>query len=166
MSKKKRWGEKRVDKRDWKTYNSQLVKRGEFFINPSFLETWLDEVKEMNVGKVGQPYLYPPSLITFLAVLYAKGFDYRSLQGIVQVLSNHFGPFPVISFSQIRRRILKLKPKFLAKGKNLIVAADGTGIKVSNRGEWMREKWRVRRGWIKVVILGDVNGDIVFGNSY
>lgn len=32
---------------------------------------------------------------------------------------------------------------------------------MSNRGEWMREKWKVRRGWIKVVIMRDINGNIV-----
>lgn len=161
MTKKERWGKKYIDKRDWKTYNNQLVKRGEYYINPRFLETWLDEIKEMNKGKVGQPYLYPTSLIIFLAVLWAKSFDYRSLQGIVQAFSKRLGPFPVISFSQIRRRIRKLKPRFNAKGKNLIVGADGSGIKVSNRGEWMRQKWKVRRGWIKIVILGDKDGNIV-----
>ena len=34
-------------------------------------------------------------------------------------------------------------------------------MKVSNRGEWIREKWRIRRGWIKVVIMGDTKGNIV-----
>ncbi len=33
--------------------------------------------------------------------------------------------------------------------------------KVSNRGEWMRQKWKVRRGWIEVVILGSIHGDII-----
>lgn len=161
MARKRRWGKKYVDKRDWKTYNNQLIKRGEYYINPRFLETWLDETKELNNGKVGQPYLYPTSLIIFLAMLWAKGFDYRALQGIVHAFSKRLGPFPVICFSQIRRRIRTLKPEFMAKGKHLIVGADGTGIKVSNRGEWIRQKWKVRRGWIKVVILGDTEGNIV-----
>ena len=79
MPKRKRWGKKYEDKRDWKLYNKQLIKRGEFYINPSFLETWLDEIKEMNYGKVGEPYLYPHSLIDFLAILHSKGFDYIDL---------------------------------------------------------------------------------------
>lgn len=161
MVKKKRWGEKYEDKRDWRAYNQQLVKRGEYYINPRFLETWLDEIKRMNKGKVGQPYLYPTSLIEFLGVLHAKGFDYRSLEGMIGVFSGRFGGFPVISFSQIRRRILKLPLAFKAKSQNLVVGIDGTGEKVSNRGEWMRQKWRIRRGWVKVVILGDVEGNIV-----
>jgi len=161
MAKKKRWGKKYKDKRDWKANNRELVKRGEFYINPVFLDTWLEETREMNHGKIGQPYLYPASLIEFLAILYAKAFDYRSLEGIICGLSKRFGNFPIISFSQIRRRIKKLKLKFLPFGKNLFVGVDGTGIKVSNRGEWIREKWKIRRGWIKVVIMGDVEGNIV-----
>jgi hypothetical protein len=43
----------------------------------------------------------------------------------------------------------------------LIVGVDGSGIKVSNRGEWMRQAWGIRRGWIKGVILGDSQGNIV-----
>src|SRR3989344_6886986 len=161
MPKRKRWGKRYEDKRDWKLYNKQLIKRGEFYINPSFLETWLDEIKEMNYGKVGEPYLYPHSLIDFLAILHSKGFDYRALEGIVRGLSKRIGNFPVISFSQIRKRIIRLKLIFKAKGNNLDVGVDGSGIKVSNRGEWVREKWKRKRGWIKVVIMGDVHGDIV-----
>lgn len=161
MAKKERWGKKWEDKRDWKAVNQQLINRGEFYINPRFLGTWLEETKKMNIGKVGQPFLYPESLIEFLAVLNCKGFSLRELQGIVQGLSKHFNNFPVIVFSQIRRRILKMALKFKAKSQNLITGVDGTGIKVSNRGEWMREKWRVHRGWIKVVILGDTKGNIV-----
>jgi len=161
MVKTKRWGKKYEDKRNWKKYNEHLIKRGEFYINPRFLETWLSEVKELNSCKIGQPFMYPVSMIEFLAILKAKGFDLRALQGIMKALSNRLGSFPVISFSQIGRRIRKLPLGFKAKGANLITGTDGTGMKVSNRGEWVRQKWKIKRGWVKVVILGDVKGNIV-----
>jgi len=161
MITKKRWGKEYKDVRIWNEYNQRLVKRGEYYINPRFLETWLEETKRMNCGKVGQPYLYPDSMIEFLGILFAKGFDYRSLQGIVSALSKRLGYFPVISFSQIRRRINQLSLNFQAKSDNLVVGSDGTGMKVSNRGEWMRQQWKIHRGWVKVVILGDVEGNIV-----
>jgi hypothetical protein len=148
--------------RDWKEYNQNLVKRGEFYINPKFLSTWNDELKQMNAGKIGQPYLYPKSKIEFLAVLHAKNFDYRALQGIVQALSNnHKYNFPVISYSQICRRINTLEVCFESVEENLVVAIDGSGEKVTNRGEWIRHKWKVKRGWIKVVIMGSTDGSIV-----
>jgi hypothetical protein len=161
MRRKKRWGKKHADTRDWKKINQRLVKRGEFYINPTFLDDWIGEVRQINKGKVGQPFFYPESLIIFLGILKAKGFDLRSLQGIISALSKRLGNFPVICFSQIRRRIRKLPLKFKAKANNLIVGGDGTGHKVSNRGEWIRHMWRIRRGWIKIVILGDDNGNIV-----
>lgn len=43
----------------------------------------------------------------------------------------------------------------------MIVGGDGTGMKVSNRGDWIRKKWKIMRGWIKVVILGDIQGNVV-----
>lgn len=123
------------DKRDWPEYNQKLIKRGEFYINPSFLETWLVEIKEMNHGKVGQPYLYPNSMIEFLAILHAKNFDYRALEGIIKSISKITSPFPVISYTQLCRRVNKLETTFEVDEENLIVAIDGSGEKVSNRGE-------------------------------
>ena len=31
-----------------------------------------------------------------------------------------------------------------------MIALDSTGIKVANRGEWMRHKWHVRKGYLKI----------------
>jgi Transposase DDE domain len=31
-----------------------------------------------------------------------------------------------------------------------VIAIDSTGIKVSNRGEWIRHKWNVKRGYLKI----------------
>jgi hypothetical protein len=39
----------------------------------------------------------------------------------------------------------------------MVIALDSTGVKVTNRGEWIREKWKRRRGWIKVHIAVDIN---------
>src|SRR5450756_1748859 len=40
--------------------------------------------------------------------------------------------------------------------KDVTIAVDSTGIKVSNRGEWIRKKWKVKRGFIKVHIAVDI----------
>ena len=148
--------------RNWPQYNQQLIKRGEFYINPKFLSSWNKEIKEMTYRKIGNPYLYPQSMIEFLAVLHSRGFDYRALQGIVNALSKNIAPFPIISYTQICRRINMLDINFNCNAaKELVVGCDGTGIKVSNRGEWMREKWKVKRGWVKVVLMGTPDGRIV-----
>lgn len=164
MVKKKRYGKKYVDKRDWKETNQKYIMIGYFYFNPAFLLVWNEEIKQMNAGKVGQPYLYPNSMIEFLAVLSPK-YDVRALEGIIKGISKMNYNFPVISYSQINRRINNLDLTFPVENNNIvfddIVGCDGTGIKVSNRGEWMRQKWKIRRGWIKVVTLANKNGKII-----
>lgn len=149
------------DKRDWKETNEKYINIGYFYFNPEFLLTWNDELKQMNAGKVGQPYFYPESMIKFLAVLHCK-FDFRGLQGFMQWLSEIYKyQFPVINFSQICRRynILDIDFKILEEDMKdyLVVGVDGSGEKSTKRGGWMREKWKVRKGWIKVVIMGAKN---------
>jgi len=84
----------------------------------------------MNSHKVGQPFLYPESMIRFLGVLHAKNFDYRALEGIMKALSKSYFNFPVISYSQICRRVNNLKLNFKSESRDLVVAIDGSGIKV------------------------------------
>lgn len=150
------------DNRNWPSYNQKLIKRGEFYMNPAFLETWLPEIREMNIGKVGEPYLYPGSMVEFIAYFHLKGFSFRECEGILCSLSKmHKYQFPVMSYPQICRRMNKLEIDFCSIEKNLVVAVDGTGEKVSNRGEWMRHVWKVKRGWIKAVIMGTTDGKTI-----
>jgi len=157
MPKPERWGKKFKDKRDWVEYNSKLVKRGEWFFDFSFLESIQQELKEMNKNKVGKPYQYTNSFIEFESKLQPY-FDYRSIQGICEALSEKVSGFPVNHYSSICRRVndLELNLPDIDFDKPIFVGNDCSGIKVSNRGEWMRQKWQVRRGWIKAVITVDV----------
>ena len=164
-----------IDTRDWPKYNEELVMRGYFYFNPAFLLTWNDELEKMNARKVGQPYLYPESMIKFLAVLHCK-FDFRALEGFMHWLSEMNYTFPVIDYSQICRRYNKLDVDFNVLEEDmkeyLLVGADGSGEKSTKRGGWIREKWKVKKGWIKVVIMGAKNSkekkyviDIRVGNE-
>lgn len=160
MEKKK---SKYTDKRDWKKTNEKYVLTGYFYFNPAFLLTWNEELAKMNAGKVGQPYLYPESMIKFLAVLHSR-FDFRGLEGFMRWLSetNKFN-FPVIDYSQICRRYnaLEIDFKILEEDMKdyLLVGVDGSGEKSTKRGGWMREQWKVKKGWIKVVIMGAENSN-------
>jgi hypothetical protein len=42
--------------------------------------------------------------------------------------------------------------------KNIIIARDSTGIKVTNRGQWMQEKWNIRKkkGYLKIHIAVNI----------
>jgi hypothetical protein len=37
-----------------------------------------------------------------------------------------------------------------------VIALDSTGIKVANRGEWIRHKWHVRKGYLKIHVAVDI----------
>src|SRR3989344_5645675 len=150
-----------IDNRDWEEYNEELVMRGYFYFNPEFLLSWNDELAKMNARKVGQPYLYPESMIKFLAVLHCK-FDFRGLEGFMRWLSDNYKfQFPVIDYSQICRRYNELDVDFKILEEDmkdyLEVGVDGSGEKSTKRGGWMREQWKVKKGWIKVVIMGCEN---------
>lgn len=149
-----------IDKRDWKETNERYVMVGYFYFNPAFLLTWNDELEKMNARKVGQPYLYPESMIKFLAVLHCK-FDFRALEGFMRWLSENNLNFPVIDYSQICRRYNSLEIDFKILEEDmkdyLDVGVDGSGEKSTKRGGWMREQWKVKKGWVKVVIMGCKN---------
>jgi len=44
---------------------------------------------------------------------------------------------------------LDLKPK-LSLNEPIVIALDASGIKVANKGEWSRHKWKVRRKYLKI----------------
>jgi len=37
-----------------------------------------------------------------------------------------------------------------------VIAVNSTGIKVSNRGEWMVHKWNVKKGYLKIHVAVDI----------
>jgi hypothetical protein len=96
--------------KSWHEYNESLIERGRILMDVSFLRSSNREINNMNKGKVGAPFEYSRTYIQFLAFL-KIGFkiSYRTVQGIVRGLSDHLR-IEEIHFTQIRRRILKVKP--------------------------------------------------------
>ena len=41
-------------------------------------------------------------------------------------------------------------------GNDIVIALDSTGIKPANRGEWIRHKWHVRKGSLKIHVAVDI----------
>ena len=83
---------------------------------------------------------------------------YRQLEGFTTALQILLG-LQSADYTTLFRRIqlipLALPETNLGSG-DIVVAVDSTEIKVANRGEWMREMWRIHRGWIKAHIIVDV----------
>jgi Transposase DDE domain. len=161
MVKNERWGNPYIDNRDWSTYNERLVKRGEFYLSLDFVENWFSHLDSVNHGKRGRPFEYPPAFIEWMACIHLFfQMPYRQMEGFARKLSEYLPPLKFANYTTLFRRIknldfsLKIDPSLLSD--KVIVAVDSTGIKVTNRGEWMREKWKVHRGWIKIHIMIDV----------
>jgi hypothetical protein len=154
---KKRWGRKFNDKRDWKPYNEQLVRRGEILLAFDFVSNWNDELSRMNSGKVGAPYQFPNTLIELQALWHAKQLPYRMIEGMTRDLAQ-LGQLPEYNdYSTVNRRVNELDFRLaLPQGENIIVFSDGSGMQAVNGGEYLREKYgKKNRRWIQIVLLGD-----------
>jgi hypothetical protein len=149
---------------NWSSYNQSLVRRGEILLGFDVINNWDTELKEMNKDKIGEPFHYPNTFLLLLG--YAKVYfhlPYRQTEGIAQ--GHAKGKLPSIpDFTTINRRINKLnipintdKDK-VSKDEYIIIAIDSTGIKVTNRGQWMQDKWHLKnkKGYLKIHVAVNV----------
>ena len=108
----------------------------------------------MNLRKVGSHYVYPNSFILVLSYIKACfHLPYRQTEGVINAVGKELPDHP--SYSQINRRINQLNVNIENKGKeeedDVIIAIDSTGIKITNRGQWLRDKWNVlKKGYLKI----------------
>ena len=142
---------------DWPLYNESLVRRGQVLLDFDVLDGWDHELSQMNRGKVGEPYDYPNSFIQLLGYMRVYfHLPYRQTQGVVIAHTSTKVPF-IPHYSTISRRINRLEIKINEKiGDDIVIALDSPGIKVANRGEWMRHKWHVRKGYLKIHVSVDI----------
>ncbi len=101
----------------------------------------------------------------FFLLGYAKAYfhlPYRQTEGIAQ--GHTKGKLPSIpDFTTINRRINKLnipintgKDKVF-KDEYIIIAIDIIGIKITNRGQWMQDKWHLKnKGYLKIHIAVNI----------
>jgi hypothetical protein len=101
----------------------------------------------MNQGKEGRKFVYPDSFIKLLGYMRAYfHLPYRQTEGVVREHASNTLP-SIPDYSNINRRINRLDIKIdddVNKSNlhddHFVIAIDSTGIKVSNRGEWIRHK--------------------------
>ena len=147
-----------VDKRNWPEYNEKLVKRGWFYLSTDFVKNWDKELKKMNKRKNGRPYRYPETFIQFSGLAYSfLHLPYRQLEGFLRALSGFVPGLSSADYTTLWQRISNLELNIPIPDNDIVVAVDSTGMKVTSRGDWMREKHGVeRKGWIKVHVAVDV----------
>ena len=149
--------------RNWKKYNQSLVRRGEIMLSFDAMEQWNIELKEMNRGKEGSRYQYPESFMESLGYIHLYlGLPFRQTEGLIK--SHLKEKIKTPTYSAIWKRVTKLDIKYNPKlGKDIVIAIDSTGVKVANRGEWMRQKWQKRRGFLKIHVAVDVKSKQITG---
>jgi hypothetical protein len=152
----KRWGKKFVDKRDWKIYNGQLVKRGVFFLDLDWVKDWDEELARMNDGKVGAPYEFPASLIKLQSIWHDKNIPYRMIEGMTKNLVALADLPDYNDHSTINRRINRLGFHLdMPPGDDVAIFGDGSGFQAIVGGEYLREKYgKKNRRWVQVIIFG------------
>jgi hypothetical protein len=146
---------------NWHNYNQSLVRRGEVLLCFDVIDNWDNELEKMNKDKVGEPFHYPNSFLLLLG--YAKVYfhlPYRQTEGVVRAHAEDKIP-SIPDYSTISRRINKLDIQVNNHhhlgGDNIVIAIDSTGIKVTNRGDWIRYKWNInKRGYLKIHVAVDI----------
>ena len=125
-------------KKNWKEYNNQLVKRGEFLISPEILDF---EEKHKQEKKRDRPYIYPELIIRmFLFIKFTLGLPYRQTQGLAQKLLSLPGiktpnfRTPHYRFSKMNINLQDF-PEPQELPDDFVLILDSTGLKVTNRGE-------------------------------
>lgn len=147
----------------WSEYSECLVLRGEILLGFDVIDNWDKELAEMNRGKVGEPFHYPDTFVQMLG--YAKAYfhlPYRQTEGIVKGHARDKIP-SIPDFSTINRRINRLDLRIPNKnntqgGEFITMTVDSSGIKITNRGQWMTKKWnrQNRKDYLKIHIAVDI----------
>jgi len=147
---------------DWPSYNRSLVQRGEILFSYDFLDGWGSEIENMNINKKGKPFVFPDSFILAIGYIrYLFHLPYRQTQGIIKATGKRLPANPP-SYGHICKRINKLnidiKRDKMDDDDDLIISIDSTGIKITNRGQWMDEKWNTqnRKGYLKIHVAVDI----------
>lgn len=151
----------------WPSYNQSLVRRGEILFSYDFLDEWDTVLAKMNENKKGRKFIYPDSFI--LVIGYIRIYfhlPYRQTEGIIKATGKNLPSHP--SYGHICKRVNKLNDGCINSSKcntdnnDLIIAIDSTGIKITNRGQWMIDKWNTKskskkkKGYLKIHVAVNI----------
>ena len=111
----------------------------------------------MKVKKVHPILCIPDSFVQLLGYMRAYfHLPYRQTEGVVIAHTKSKVP-SIPDYSTIQRRINKLDIKINEHLENdIVIALDGTGIKITNREEWLTHKLNVRKGYLKIHVAIEI----------
>ena len=158
MVQMRRWGKEYVDRRNWKEYNESLVRRGEVLLDFDVMDEWKDALRDMNSEKRGRPFRYPEAYVRLLAYIHVLfHLPFRQEEGFVKSLARYVDGLEAPDWSTIwaRTKDLDMTLDGVNTDEPISIAIDSSGIKVTNSGDWMRKKWKVKRGYLKIHLAVD-----------
>lgn len=144
----------------WKEIDARYVRQGELLLDLEFVKGWSGEVAGMNDGKEGRPFRYPESFITFVGIVQTVfHLPNRQTEGFFRALSK-FVEIEAPDHTTIGRRVsrleLRIEEHLIRSNEPVTIAVDSSGVKVTNRGDWLRRKHGLeRRGWLKLHVAVD-----------
>jgi IS5 family transposase len=153
--------------RNWKQYNSALVRRGSLtlWFSDDVLAAWRETEK---TGKPGRPRTYSDTAVLSMATLKeVYHLSLRATKGLMASINELLGlDLPVMDYSQLSRRCAVLEVALPCRQKDgpLHLVVDSTGVKVFGEGEWKvrQHGYTKRRTWCKLHIGADeASGEIV-----
>ena len=135
---------------DWPGYNEALIMSGEILLDLGLLQSWGEELEVMNRDREGGRYRYPHTPIRLQGFIRACFLiPYRQLEGFTLALSQWEPRLRPLDYSTTCRRVNRLEPMLephLDPERSVTLAVDASGIKVADRGGWIRRWWKRRRG--------------------
>lgn len=101
--------------------------------------------------------MYPDTFVQLLGYMRIYfHLPYRQTEGVIRSHAGDKVP-SIPDYSTINRRTNKLNIKINERiGNDIVIVLDSTGIKVTNRGEWLPHKWNVRKGYLKIHVAVDI----------
>lgn len=125
----------------------------------------------MNENKKGRKFIYPDSFILvigYIRIYFHLPYRQTKKEGIIKATGRNLPNHP--SYGHICKRINKLNNddgsnihsnKCNIVDDDLVIAIDSTGIKITNRGQWIKDKWDIqnnskKKSYLKIHVAVNV----------
>jgi IS5 family transposase len=153
--------------RNWKEYNSALVKRGSLtlWVDEDIIKAWRNPPPRRKRGKPRTDTDTAIHCMATLAEIY--NLPLRATQGLLESvikLTQVALPVPDYTTLSRRRKELEVELPRRRKEESLHLVVDSTGVKVYGEGEWKvrQHGYSKRRTWRKLHLAADeATGEIV-----
>lgn len=144
----------------WLLNDERYVTRGRELLARAWLRRWSAELERVNRSRRGRPYVLPPSMTAVVRrMLTSLRVSLRVLEGVLASLLTVEAP----DFTTIWKSLASEPEEPVVPPRTAVVAIDSTGFSTTVRSEWLRDKWRKRRGFVKAHVAVDVASLEVLG---